>query len=70
MQVSLDTAKACIAAMAVLYNMKLDFDNDWDYDDADDEDGHDPDPEPDQQHAEPTVRGNLFRQRFVQEHFA
>lgn len=31
MQVSLLTAKACIAAMAVLYNIKLNFDEDWNY---------------------------------------
>lgn len=31
MQVKLSTAKACIVAMAVLYNIKLQFDSDFNY---------------------------------------
>ena len=32
MQVSLDTAKACISAIAVLYNIKLSYDDNFEYD--------------------------------------
>lgn len=32
MQLKLGTVKACIAAMAVLYNIKLQFDENFDYD--------------------------------------
>jgi hypothetical protein len=71
MQVSLETAKACIVAMAVLYNIKLDFDDNWEYEEENvDDDSSDEDPDHHPAQAPPSILGNLFRRRFIEEHFA
>lgn len=71
-QLSLETAKASIVAMAVLYNIKLKFDDNFDYMDEPDE-NNEPDAEDEELPplAPPqVVRGNLFRRRFIEQHFA
>jgi hypothetical protein len=71
MQVSWETAKACIVAMAVLYNIKLDFDDNWEYEEENvDDDSSDEDPDHHPAQAPPSILGNLFRRRFIEEHFA
>ncbi|GLV41806.1 hypothetical protein CBL_02991 [Carabus blaptoides fortunei] len=45
MQVSLSTAKASIAAMAVLYNIKLEYVKEWNYDDSETDDSDSEDEE-------------------------
>jgi hypothetical protein len=71
MQVSLETSKACIVAMAVLYNIKLDFDDNWEYEEENvDDDSSDEDQDHHPAQAPPSILGNLFRRRFKEEHFA
>lgn len=69
-QISLETVKASIVAMAVLYNIKLIFDNNFDYIDEPDEDGPDVEEELAPIIPPQAVRGNLFRRRFIDQHFA
>jgi hypothetical protein len=71
MQVSLETAKACIVAMVVLYNIELDFDDNWEYEEENvDDDSSDEDQDHHPAQAPPSILGNLFRRRFKEEHFA
>jgi hypothetical protein len=74
MQVSLETAKACIVAMVVLYNIELDFDDNWEYEeenvDDDDDDSSDEDSDHHPVQAPPSILGNLFKRRFIEEQFA
>jgi hypothetical protein len=61
MQVSLETAKACIVAMAVLYNIKLDFDDNWEYEEENaDDDSSDEDPDHHPAQASPTLHSWKF----------
>lgn len=77
MQISLRNSKTAIAAMAVLYNIKLSFDADWEYDDNENDEAINDVLEQnglrnDQQefvNRRPQV-GNLFRRNFIQQNFA
>jgi hypothetical protein len=58
-------------AMAVLYNIKLDFDDNWEYEEENvDDDSSDEDQDHHPAQAPPSILGNLFRPRFIEEHFA
>ncbi|KAJ3665363.1 hypothetical protein Zmor_000860 [Zophobas morio] len=67
MQVSLDTAKACISAIAVLYNIKLSYDDNFECDDN--EDIEDEEPVEEEVVVAEQMGGNLFRQQFIRQHF-